>query len=108
MTRMFGPGSTPEKPLVFVRSVELRHSVRPKYREIEGKYPGQLTICPGDIIYTDRVVRREALTSDARTKPCYYHNVYRARTRTGRHGFIMADDIISSRIFFVGLNINIG
>lgn len=87
-----GPGSAPEKALVFVKSADLTCWLRVKYPR-NRVYPGQLSIKRYDRIRTDGVLRREALSHvNTTARPGFYHSVYRASTDTA-HGFVMADDV---------------
>jgi len=87
-----GPGSTPDKPLIFVKFDTVRHTVRlrpfamfltvysanPKSAELKftGPFP----------LYTDLVVRREKLSGSPSST---YDNVYRVYNDAGVHGFII-------------------
>jgi len=101
--RSGGPGSTPERPLTFVRSSEMKKYIKAKY-SMSGR-EGFLTTNRNEILSTDGVVRREASTPKGKVDHLHqstpvtsvfnlpqYDCVYRARNTAGQHGFVMQDN----------------
>jgi len=90
-----GPGSTPDKPLIFVKFATEKKFIRPKQSfwciklysassESEELFGGPFPL------YTDGVVRQEI----SRLRPPTYDNVYRVYNDAGVHGFALKDDVV--------------
>jgi len=84
------PGSLPERPLVFVKSAEMKQCLGGMSRFTRLYRPDSTTVnieTDRKQLYTDGVVRREVLSREGKC------DVYRACTDIGERGFVMTSRV---------------